>query len=161
MVRGYRCAAPGLVFRSLPPRSSDPGLVGHSAFFDSPSRGFLDFASRSALPPYLTRQGSFRSGLDILLSAEVPAVAVGPGPVQRRYIMQCRSFHRILPPRQPGGRVLISSTSPGPTLVLARARFAMSKSRRADPAGRPEVMHIPCQPLPMQRLTAFRKPTRW
>ena len=123
---GHRCWAPGLVSRSSPPhvqrgccaQSSWPRLLSWA----SPSLSAVRPVSLRFVP------SGVAVGFWLPIIPDFPAVAVGLGPVGSGTSSDAGDCLLSPTPRQPGGRLLMSSTLPAPTLVLARNRFAMSKN---------------------------------
>ena len=123
---GHRCWAPGLVSRSSPPHVQR-GCCAHSSWprllsWASPSLSAVCPLSLRLLP------SGVAVGFWLPIIPDFPAVAVGLSPVGSGTSSDAGDCLLSPTPPQLRGRVLMSSTSPGPTLVLAGARFMMSKS---------------------------------
>ena len=123
---GHRCWAPGLVSRSSPPHVQR-GCCAHSSWprllsWANPSLSAVYPVSLRLLP------SGVAVGVWLPIIPDIPAVAVGLSPVGSGTSSDAGDCLLSPTPLQLRGRVLMSSTSPGPTLVLARARLMMSKS---------------------------------
>jgi hypothetical protein len=83
-----------------------PLLIGPRGFFGHSSsrlRLFAGFIPSMPFPRTCHLSVTLRSVPDFLIFAEVPAVAVGPEPGRRRYIIRCRCVVDAAPPGNPGG----------------------------------------------------------
>lgn len=128
VVRGLRRIPRWLLSRArLPALSSghrpppfEPGVFW--PLFFSPST--LSLAASVSLPRTGHPPVAVLSVPDFLIFAEVPAVAVGPEPGRRRYIIWCRCCCRCCPPWQPRGRVL---TEPSSYSRCQRAKRGVSR----------------------------------